>query len=235
MNIIATLKWVKSVLSSIRHNHPPKSSLGYCGKNSSIFYPISIGTPKNIYISENVRVQNNCSFVNSPTERIYIGKYTAIGTCSVLISGNHRSTVTIPHFLLGASHINDKSSDLHIGEDVWCGARAVILSGADLGRGSIVAAGSVVNKPVPPYAVVAGVPAKIIAVKFSIEQILEHEKALYPENERLSKEYLESLFAENFKDKKVFGTSDGIDDKASERLEHIKKVYKYIDWRDSER
>ena len=234
MKIIAFLKWVKHVLGAIISQYPMKSRFGYFGKNSTIGYPASISSPKDVFVSENVRIQNDCSIINAPKEKIYIGKYTAIGAGSVFIPGNHRSTVGIPHFLLGVSHINDTSHDMNVGEDVWCGARIVVLSGANLGRGCIVAANSVVNKPVPPYAVVGGAPAKIIAVKFSIDQILEHEKALYPENERFSREYLEQLFAEHFVDRKVFGTSDGIDDKAREMLEEAKKKTRYIDWKENQ-
>ncbi|MHB9146729.1 MAG: acyltransferase [Symbiobacteriia bacterium] len=49
-----------------------------------------------------------------------------------------------------------------IGDDVWLGANVVVLPGVDLGKGSVVAAGAVVTKEVPPYAVVAGVPAKLV-------------------------------------------------------------------------
>ena len=230
MKFIEFLKWINGIRRAFLHNYPMKSRLGYYGRNSVLEYPITIDSPQSVFLSENSRIRVGSAIINTPYERVYIGKYTVISPFCMLVPNNHRSTVTIPQCLLGASHINDKSADLHIGEDVWCGARAVVLSGADLGRGCIVAANSVVNKPVPPYAVVAGAPAKIIAVKFSVEQILEHEKALYPENERFSREYLEKLFAEHFIDKKIFGTSDGIDDKAIETLENVKKMFKYIDW-----
>lgn len=234
MGIINFLKWLNAIRASFILHYPNKSRFGKIGKHSIIYFPIAVDYPQNVFISDAVRIKNNCAIINSPTEKVYIGKYTAIGAYSIFIPGNHRSTVTIPHFILGASHINDKSADLHIGEDVWCGARSVVLSGADLGRGCIVAANSVVNKPVPPYAVVGGVPAKILAVKFSIEQILEHEKVLYRENERFSKEYLESLFSQYFEDKKIFGTSDGIDGDARKRLEHIKKITGFTDWTDTQ-
>ena len=235
MFILEFLKYLHRLYGSFKHNYPMKSRLGYCGRNGSLEYPVTIDSPRSVFLAENARIRHGCSIINTPNEKVYIGKYTVLAPCCMLIANNHHSTVSIPHFLLGASHINDKSSDLHIGEDVWCGARAVVLSGADLGRGCIVAANSVVNKPVPPYAVVAGAPAKIIAVKFSIEQILEHEKALYPEKERFSREYLDMLFAEHFEGKKVFGTSDGIDDQAREKLEETKKILHYIDWQDSEK
>jgi acetyltransferase-like isoleucine patch superfamily enzyme len=49
-----------------------------------------------------------------------------------------------------------------IEDDVWLGTRCVILDGVTIGKGSIVAAGAIVNASVPPYSIVAGVPAKII-------------------------------------------------------------------------
>ena len=57
-----------------------------------------------------------------------------------------------------------------IGDDVWVGARATILSGVRIGSGAIVAAGAVVTSDVPEAAVVAGVPARVISQRFSSEE-----------------------------------------------------------------
>jgi acetyltransferase-like isoleucine patch superfamily enzyme len=65
-----------------------------------------------------------------------------------------------------------------IENDVWIGYGAIILSGVHIGRGAIVSAGSVVTKPVDPYAIVAGVPAKPIGWRFSKEEIIKHELKL---------------------------------------------------------
>lgn len=56
--------------------------------------------------------------------------------------------------------------DIIVGDDVWIGYRATVLSGVHIGQGAVIAAGSVVNKDVPPYAIVGGVPAKIIKYRF---------------------------------------------------------------------
>jgi serine acetyltransferase len=61
--------------------------------------------------------------------------------------------------------------DIIIENDVWIGAKATIMSGVRIGNGAIVAAGSVVSKDVPPYAIVAGNPAKIVKYRFDEEQI----------------------------------------------------------------
>lgn len=65
-----------------------------------------------------------------------------------------------------------------IGNDVWIGSRVIIMQGLNIGTGAIIGAGSVVTKDVPDYAVVAGVPAKVIKYRFdenTIERLLKSE------------------------------------------------------------
>ena len=67
----------------------------------------------------------------------------------------------------------------------------MILKGVTIGRGSIVAAGAVVNRSVPPYSIVGGVPARVLKRRWDTETILQHEAALYPPERRLSRAELE--------------------------------------------
>lgn len=60
---------------------------------------------------------------------------------------------------------------IEIGNDVWIGARSVILSGVKIGNGAIIAANSVVTKDIPEYAIAAGVPAKVIGQRFDEEKL----------------------------------------------------------------
>jgi serine acetyltransferase len=71
---------------------------------------------------------------------------------------------------MGIGHPSCKG-DIIVENDVWIGAKATIMSGVRVSNGSIVAAGSVVTKDVPPYAIVAGNPAKVVKYRFNEEQI----------------------------------------------------------------
>jgi acetyltransferase-like isoleucine patch superfamily enzyme len=69
--------------------------------------------------------------------------------------------------------------ELEIGDDVWIGYGAIVLTGVRVGRGALVSAGSLVVRNVEPYSIVAGVPASRLGFRFNPEQIREHEKRLY--------------------------------------------------------
>ena len=89
---------------------------------------------------------------------IEIGDYTMIGPNVCIASSDHQYLNTNQPMCMQGH----KNAPVKISEDVWVGANATILSGITIGQGSIVAAGAVVTKDVPPYAIVAGIPAKVI-------------------------------------------------------------------------
>ena len=60
---------------------------------------------------------------------------------------------------------------LPVGHDVWIGSRAIVLDGIVVGNGAVIAANALVTKDVPPYAIVAGIPAKIIKYRFKQDKI----------------------------------------------------------------
>lgn len=64
----------------------------------------------------------------------------------------------------------------------------MLLAGVTIGRGCTIVAGAVVTKSMPPYCVVVGVPAKPIKFKWTIDEIIQHEQILYPENQRYYKD-----------------------------------------------
>ena len=198
--------------------HPDQ--YGMRGEHSEVFYGSNL-LPVNMYLEDYTRIQNNVNFIGW-RGKLRLKKYAAVGAGCIIVPNNHVPTVGVPQFLAGHLHINDVVTEIIIGEDAWVGAGTILLSHCQIGRGAVVAAGAVVSKPVPPYAVVAGIPAKIIATRFTLEQILEHESILYPPEERMSKGELEKLFAEYYQGKKPIGKSD-MTEEDRERLKAAKQ------------
>lgn len=215
-----------------KRGFPSRTLMGYCHPTVQINYPV-YGLCKELYFHEYTRIQPRTKFIIAPGGGKAIWKkYSGGGIGLTVITGNHRPTVGVPQFFLEPNHINDIEKDVIVEEDVWFGANITLLAGAHIGRGCIVGACTLVNKEYPPYAVLGGTPARIIAVKFSIEQIIEHEKALYPEEERFPREYLEELFERYYKGMKVVGTSE-LSEEDKEKIvqykKHWDKVCKYND------
>lgn len=191
-------------------------NFGKIGEHCNFGYGATMN-PQNIYMDDYSRIQNHLNFI-SYKGKLIVKKYAAIGAGCTIIPGDHVPTVGVPQYLAGHLHINDVDGEIVIGEDAWVGAGTILLSHCSIGRGAVVAAGAVVSKHVPPYAVVAGVPAKVIATRFTIEQILQHESELYPPEERMSRGILEEVFNEYFQGKKAIGKSD-MSDEDRRRLE----------------
>ena len=107
-----------------------------------------------------------------------IGKYCSIAEqVQILLGGEHRTdwvtTFPFPAFWpidKPYAHARSKG-DVIIGNDVWIGYGALILSGVKIGDGAVVGARAIVAKDVPPYAIVVGNPAKIIKYRFGPQQI----------------------------------------------------------------
>jgi acetyltransferase-like isoleucine patch superfamily enzyme len=77
-----------------------------------------------------------------------------------------------------AALARDPKNYIEIGDDVWIGFGAVVVSGVKIGRGAIVAAGAVVTNDAPAYAIVGGNPARPVGMRFSPDEIKAHEDAL---------------------------------------------------------
>lgn len=117
-----------------------------------LFPPFYTDYGKNIRLGKGVFINSGCCFQDQGG--IKIGNNVLIGHQVVLATLNH-------------GHLPKGRADLHgkgivIEDEVWIGAHATVLPGVRIGHGSIVAAGAVVNKDVPPLSVVGGVPAKLI-------------------------------------------------------------------------
>ncbi len=132
----------------------------------------SLKTGSSITVGRYTSINGPNTDVFSLINNIHIGSFCSIAR-SVSIQEFNHNYKTITSYAIKQNIFNDKKSadlysngDIIIGNDVWIGAQCVILSGAIIGNGAIVAANSVVNKKVPPYAIVGGSPAKVIGYRF---------------------------------------------------------------------
>lgn len=229
MKIIDIIKKTRLAYNWMKGVFPLRNEFGSLGKNTAIQYPVYIYCPKQVFIEENVKITSGFHVLNSPAEKVFIKKYTTIAANCTLIPNSHVSTVTMPQFLLGASHINDKSSNIIIDEDVWLGTGVMVMAGVHIGRGCIVGAGSIVTRSLPPYSLAIGAPAKIVKKVFSIDQILTHEKTLYSEQERMKREELETNEKKYFQGLSTYGTDQEPNETTIITINKIKKMLKFIE------
>lgn len=176
-----------------------RSKLGYCHPSVQLGANFTVGGAKNIFLYEGVSIGGG--HISATNAKFVMKKNSVSSTGLMVRTGNHMQEVgkwfryIDDAYKLSHSAPGEYDKDVTVEEDVWLGVNATLLSGVTVGRGSIVAAGAVVSKDVPPYSIVGGVPAKFIKFKWNIDQILEHEAKLYPEEERYTQEQLEEIFA----------------------------------------
>lgn len=163
----------------------------------------SIDVSPDIKVEEYVQIPKKCHIRNNVSigKATYISPYTTIESnvkigrfCSLapgifIGPGEHYVNLVTTHPVLFDSYwrkkmgiaekktyirgIGKSNAKTIIGNDVWLGLNVVILRGVKVGDGAVVAAGAVVTKDVPPYAIVGGIPAKIIKYRFGKDKIEE--------------------------------------------------------------
>jgi len=127
-------------------------------------------------------LRRECFFAYHPEDRVRVGKFCSIADGVRFVFGEHRvdtvSTFPFRGFCFAEAPHADAllKGGIVVGNDVWIGVNALILSGIKIGNGAVVAAGAVVTNDVAPYAVVGGIPAKVIKMRFDADQIAALER-----------------------------------------------------------
>ena len=172
----------------------PSSRVGACNH---------ISNRHNLIMGEKASIKTDSVIMNSRA-RYIIKDNSGSAEELMVITGNHLSVVGLSVRQV-TNAVKDKydihhemDKDVVVDEDVWIGARVALLSGVHVGRGCEIGTGSVLRSSTPPYSIVVGNPAKVVGFRFTPEEIIEHEKILYPEEERLPLELLQKNYEKYF-------------------------------------
>lgn len=167
---------------------------GFLDKKATLRPPIEFGNTRNVYIYGETNI--GPAYISAVNANFIIKKGCAVAGGLRVQTGNHARIIgTFVGDVREENKPQGFDKDIIVNEDVWIGANVTLLSGVNIGRGATIAAGAVVTKDVPPYSIVGGVPAKFIKFYWTIDEIIEHEKKLYIQDDQLSKDDLEKLFA----------------------------------------
>ncbi len=129
-----------------------KNSLAKVGKGSSFLMGVELRNRRNIFVGSNTII-NKKVLLDGRGGKLIIGNNVDIA--------QETNIWTLEHDINDDYHIS-KGGDVIVEDYVWIASRVTILPGITIGRGAVVASGAVVNKNIPPMAIVGGVPAKII-------------------------------------------------------------------------
>lgn len=155
--------------------------------------PIRVAGYKNCYFYENSHIGPH-SIILATNAKFIVKKYSESAGHLIVVTGNHaRLNGRFYRTIKNSEKPPHLDKDVIVNEDVWMGLNVTLLSGVEIGRGVTIAAGAVVTKSMPPYCIVGGIPAKVLKFYWTIDEIIEHERSLYVENERFTRTYLEKI------------------------------------------
>lgn len=176
MGIIKKMKIIRCRFIVASHRNIIIGNNSTFGRGTVFWAPNKMQIGNNVYIGKyctlqaDIELGNNIEIANNVG---MIGKYDHDYTCL------DKSIKDAPWIGDINYQFKGKGQKIVVEDDVWIGYGAIVFTGVAIHRGAIVAAGSVVTHDVPPYAIVAGNPARIKGMRFTEEEIKKHEEYLY--------------------------------------------------------
>lgn len=177
-------KWLSKLyfLGKTYYDQNIYSTISSIGKNSTIGPDCDIQNGSNIVIGKNCSIGKKATLwaVNA---KIIIDDYVIFGPNVTCITGNH--DIHVLGKRMAEITENDKRKDMNLDQDIiieedcWIGANVTILKGVAIKEGCVIAAGAVVTKSCEtPYGIYAGVPAKLIKMRFTEDEIKKHKEII---------------------------------------------------------
>ena len=168
---------IKKIYYHIITNYQ-KSMMPECGNDVFIENNCD-GHWNNVYCGTDIHIGKNNLFMCALAP-VKIGDHVMFGPNVTIITGDHRIDLVGRYMttVCNEEKLPENDQPVVFEGDNWISANAIILKGVTVGKGAIIACGAVVNRDVPPYAIVGGIPAKVIKYRFTEEQLLEHSKKL---------------------------------------------------------
>lgn len=174
--------------------------MGDFGRDIHISANVRLWAPKHINIGHNVYIGKGTHIEANTT----IGNYCLIANDVAFVGKNDHDYGCVGTPIRYAPWIVEyedddyrKLEEVTIADDVWVGYRSIIMTPVSIGRGAIIATGSVVVKDVRPYEIVAGIPARVVGMRFdSEEEIKEHERKIKNGTFKLSEKSLANCVVE---------------------------------------
>jgi acetyltransferase-like isoleucine patch superfamily enzyme len=179
-NMLVKLSLVPAWLWDMLWSPVWKRAMKHCGKGVYL-RPMSsdIKGLHNLSVGDGTSIPRGSTFYCTEAP-LTIGKKVIFGPNPTIITGDHRIDLTGKYIIdvTVDEKLPENDAPVVIEDGVWCGANVTILKGVTIGRDSVIAAGAVVTKSFPPYSIIGGVPAKLLKMRFTEEQIKEHEAKL---------------------------------------------------------
>lgn len=174
-----------------------------CDKSAQIGLHVRCYNKANLVMAEDTNIDRGAIIMNSRAKVIF-KKWSGAAIGLLAVTGNHMSVVGY-NLKQVTNAVKDKldtnkefDRDIVVDEDCWIGSNVTLLAGVHIGRGCIIGSGTVLRTNTPPYSILAGNPAKVVGFRFTPDEVIEHEKALYPENQRLPLSLLEKNYDKYF-------------------------------------
>ena len=176
---------IKKIINRIFIRPYLRNSLSSVGSNFRFGYSSNLEVPKSFTVGDDFFCGPYAYFSSNAKTKVTIGNSVMFGHQCMVIAGNHN--ISDPNMtMMNAPKLFDMDEGIIIEDDVWVGARSVILDGSHVSEGTVIAAGAVVSCKTKPYSIYGGIPAKFIKFRFSKTDIEKINSEQYTPEELLA-------------------------------------------------